>query len=70
MDEDDGEQTARLHEGERLVQEGRFEEGIALFEEIRQCARTSWAREQYAQFLANQGRYQDAYEQMRQAIQG
>ena len=66
--EEDREQVARLHEAEQVLKEGRYEEAIALFEEIGQPDRTSWAHEQYAQFLADQGRYRDAYEQMRRAI--
>jgi tetratricopeptide (TPR) repeat protein len=65
---EDAEQAARLHEAERVLREGRYEEAIALFEQIGQRARTIWAYEQYAQFLAEAGRYQDAYEQMRRAI--
>ncbi len=69
-DEAVSEQVARLREGEQLVRAGRYEEAIALFEQIGQRVRTRWAYEQYAQFLADQGRYQEAYEQMRQAYQG
>src|SRR5579862_6072671 len=66
---EDVEQTARLREAGRLVQEGRYEEAIALFEQLGEPERLAWAREQYAQFLAAQGRFRDAYEQMRRAIQ-
>jgi HTH-type transcriptional regulator, quorum sensing regulator NprR len=66
---EDEEHAAQLHEAERLVQEGRYEEAIARFEQIGQRDRTIWAYEQYAQFLAAEGRYQDAYEQMQCAIQ-
>ena len=69
-DEEDGERAARLHEGERLVQAGRYEEAIAVFEQIGQRDLLAWAREAYAQFLADQGRYQEAYEQMMWAFQG
>ena len=69
-DVEDDEQTARLHEGEQLVQEGQYEAAIALFEQIGQRHLLAWAREAYAQSLADQGRYQDAYEQMRLACEG
>ena len=67
---EDDERAARLREAERVLQEGRYEEAIALFEDIGQHDRTSWAHEQYAEFLAAQGRYQEAYEQMWLALQG
>jgi transcriptional regulator with XRE-family HTH domain len=63
------EQAPLLHEAERMVQERRFEEALSLLEQIGRPDRTSWAHEQYAQFLADQGRYQEAYEQMRRALQ-
>ena len=67
---EDSERVARLREAEQVLQAGRYEEAIARFEQVGQPERTNRAREQYAQFLAAQGRYQDAYEQMRLALQG
>jgi transcriptional regulator with XRE-family HTH domain len=66
------ERAARLREGERVLQEGRYEEAIALFEHAGEPERANQAREAYAQFLAEQGRYHEAYEQLRlaQAITG
>jgi transcriptional regulator with XRE-family HTH domain len=66
---DAAEQLARLSEAERLLQHGRYEEALPLFEQAGQQARTTWAYEQYAQALAAQGRYQEAYEQMARAVQ-
>jgi transcriptional regulator with XRE-family HTH domain len=66
---EDEQQRALPSEAERLLQQGRHEEAIALFEQIGQKDQTSWAHEQYAHFLAEQGRYQEAYEQMRLALQ-
>jgi transcriptional regulator with XRE-family HTH domain len=65
----DEEQIARLSKAERVLQQGRYEEAIALFEQIGQKDQISWAHEQYAYFLADQERYQEAYEQMRIALQ-
>ena len=58
-------QGAMLSEAERCLQEGRFEESLALFEQAGQQDRTNWVQETYAHFLAEQGRYQEAYEQLR-----
>ena len=59
-----GQQSAMLSEAERLLREGRYEEAITLFAQAGQPERTNLAREQYARFLASQGRYREAYEQM------
>lgn len=62
---------AALHEeAEHMVQEGRYEEAIALFKQIEQHDRVGWARERYAEFLATQGRFHEAYEQIRLPLQG
>lgn len=66
---EDAELVARLSEAERVLQAGRYEEAIARFEEIGQRDRASCAHARYAHYLANQGRYQEAYEQMRRAFQ-
>ncbi len=58
------EHSAMLSEAERLLREGRYEEAITLFAQTGQRERTNLAREHFAQFLASQGRYQEAYEQM------
>jgi transcriptional regulator with XRE-family HTH domain len=63
------EQLARLSEAEHLLQQGRYEEALPLFEQAGQQVRTALAYEQYAQVLAAQGRYQEAYEQMARAVQ-
>ena len=67
---EDTKHAARLREAERVLQEGRYEEAIALFGETGEPNRLAWAHEQYAQFLADQGRFQDAYEQMRLTLHG
>lgn len=61
-------QGMRVSEAKALIQVGRYEEALALFEQIgrKDCLR--WAHEQYSQFLAEEGRYQEAYEQMRLAL--
>ena len=63
-------QAALLNEAELVLQEGRYEEALALFEQAGEPERANQAREAYAQFLAEQGRYQEAYEQMMWAFQG
>lgn len=62
-------ETARISEAEHFLQQGRHEEALALFEHSGQPDRTRRAHEQYACFLAEQGRYQEADEQMRLALQ-
>jgi transcriptional regulator with XRE-family HTH domain len=63
------EQQATLRSlAEHLLHQGRYEEAITLFERIGQKDWTGWAREQYACFLADQGQYQEAYEQMQRAL--
>jgi transcriptional regulator with XRE-family HTH domain len=63
------EQQATLRSlAEQLLHQGRHEEAIALFERIGQKDQTSWARERYACFLADQGRFQEAYEQMQRVL--
>ena len=57
-----------LGEAESLLQQGRFEEAIASFEQLGRKNRTRCAHEAYARFLAAQGRFQDAYEQMQKAL--
>lgn len=66
---EDDEQAARQRKAERLVHEGRYEEALAFFEEIGEPDHLAWAHEQYAQFLAGLGRFQEAYEQMQLAFQ-
>lgn len=61
-------QATLLSEAEQLLRQGRHEEAIALFERIGQKDQTRWAHERYACFLADQGRFQEAYEQMRHTI--
>jgi transcriptional regulator with XRE-family HTH domain len=61
----DEQQAMLLGEAEQLLHQGRHEEAIVLFERIGQKDWTSWAHERYACFLADQGRFQEAYEQMR-----
>jgi transcriptional regulator with XRE-family HTH domain len=67
---ENGERAARLREAELVLQEGRYEEAIALFEDIGQHDQIRWTHERYAEVLAAQGRYQEAYEQMGLARQG
>jgi hypothetical protein len=61
--------SEQLRKGEQLVQEGQYEAAIALFEQIGQRDPLNRAREVYAQSLAAQGPYQDAYDQMQLALQ-
>jgi hypothetical protein len=63
-----GEQAARLREAARLVQVGRYEAAIPLSERIGRRDRTNRALEQCAHFLAAQGRFREAWEQMRLAL--
>ncbi len=62
-------QAAMLNEAEQFLQQGKYEEALALFEQAGQQDKTSQTREQYARVLADQGRYQEAYEQMVRAGQ-
>lgn len=64
------EQHARhlLSAAEALLQQGRYEEAIARFQQLGHKDRISSAHEQYAHFLAAQGRFQEAYEQMQRAL--
>jgi transcriptional regulator with XRE-family HTH domain len=65
---DDSVQAALLNEAERVFQEGRYEEALALFAQAGKPERANQARERYAQSLADQGRYQEAYEQLRRVL--
>lgn len=61
------EQARLLADAEEFLHQGRYAEAIAGFEQMGRQDRASGAHEQYARFLAAQGRFQDAYEQMRLA---
>jgi transcriptional regulator with XRE-family HTH domain len=65
---DDSVQAALLNEAERVFQEGRYEEALALFSQAGKPERANQARERYAQSLADQGCYQEAYEQLRRVL--
>ncbi len=62
------EQARLLGEAESLLQQGCYEEAIARFEALKHQDRTCAAHAAFAQFLASQGRYQEAYEQMRLSL--
>ncbi len=47
-------QAALLNEAKRVLQEGRYEAALALFEQADEPERTNQAREAYRQFLAAQ----------------
>jgi transcriptional regulator with XRE-family HTH domain len=64
----DDQQATLRSLAEHLLHQGRYEEAITQFERIGQKDWTGWAHEQYACFLADQGRFQEAYEQMRLAL--
>src|SRR5262249_18460979 len=55
---------------EQVLGQARYAEALALCAEYQRGDWTSEVRAAYAQCLAAHGRYQDAYEQMAQAIQG
>jgi transcriptional regulator with XRE-family HTH domain len=64
----DGERVASVLIGAReAIEQGRYEAGIALCEEIGNQDLIGWAHEQYSHFLAGQGRFQEAYEHLRLA---
>ena len=59
--------ASMLIQAQEAIEQGRYEAGIALCEEIGKQDLMGWAHEQYSHFLAGQGRYQEAYEQLRLA---
>jgi transcriptional regulator with XRE-family HTH domain len=65
---DDSERVASmLNQAREAIEQGRYEAGIALCEEIGKQDLIGWAHEQYSHFLAGQGRFQEAYEYLRLA---
>ena len=65
---DEDQQAAVRNEVERFVQQGRYEEALDLLLPTGRKEAISRVYEAYARFLADQGRYQEAYEQMRRAL--
>ena len=59
---------ARLRsQAESCLQEGRYEEALALGAQAEEPGLLCEIREAYSAYLAAQGRYQEAYEQLRLA---
>lgn len=59
--------AALFSEVKQLIQQGQYEEGLSLCKQIKDRSLLGWAHEQYARTLAEQERFQEAYEQMQQA---